>query len=700
MLRAVIRFCVLVFALLSAAAWAQNARIVLRWKDVPGASAYEVQIAKDPAFVEVVLQTRTTTAGYRWEQLPTTTHWWRVRSFDAEARPSEWSQPRTIAVDSAVPTPLKPADGAAIACGATAVFELEASSLIKEYQVELGTSADFSSFRTLRSPKPLFEVPSMSAGTYWWRTRAIDIKDRTSGPGPVRSLNVRVGAPKLKPAGDVPLGTPQVQLAWTEVGCAKSYLVEATQDGRDKISFPVNGLSMAFKAGQAGEYRWRVASVDERGVPGEFSPESLFRVKLGTPAKLSETVALRADLTWGPVTGATGYKVEVFRPAPKGLEPVASATVASATFKTPELPPGPYQWRVTARDALGHVSAPSEPRNFVRPAGEPLAGMVQWISPSSDVVVAPGAELELEWSELAGRKDFELEFDGVVQRLMLPQFRTPPLTEGVHVARVRAVGDGYRLSEWSPSLELYAGIPPVARAEVAMVGEAVTVRLLDAKGRVVNQAAPKFTVRDGTLGTPSFSDGQWQATWSPPASGTDVLTIEEREFKSEQPITSPADPFFTLAARAGGIFNGGAVASPSVELGFGVRLPVLRRRVGLELRAGAYRAARTVDIGGLSLSGEAWQLPLSLVVGWHQNLGAFQLRGSVGPALQLAWLNVAGDAGFALAPGFEAVAGLSRRIGPGRLELELSFLYGRIETDLARLNAGGLGVRVGYAVDF
>ncbi|HEY0882328.1 MAG TPA: hypothetical protein VGD87_12385, partial [Archangium sp.] len=127
---------------------------------------------------------------------------------------------------------------------------------------------------------------------------------------------------------------------------------------------------------------------------------------------------------------------------------------------------------------------------------------------------------------------------------------------------------------------------------------------------------------------------------------------------------------------------------------------LFRRRVGLELRGGAYRAARSVDVDGLTLSGEAWQVPLRLVVGWHQNLGAFQLRGSVGPALQLAWLAVAGDSGFALAPGFEAVAGLSRRIGPGRLELELSFLYGRIETDLARLNAGGLGVRVGYAVDF
>ena len=82
-----------VLLLVSSVSQAQNARIVLRWKDVPGASAYELQIARDPAFVEIVLQTRTTSAGYRWEQLPTTTHWWRVRSFDAESRASEWSPP-------------------------------------------------------------------------------------------------------------------------------------------------------------------------------------------------------------------------------------------------------------------------------------------------------------------------------------------------------------------------------------------------------------------------------------------------------------------------------------------------------------------------------------------------------------------------------------------------------------------------------
>ena len=678
---------------------AQNARIVLRWKDVPGASAYELQIAKDPAFVEIVLQTRTTSAGYRWEQLPTTTHWWRVRSFDGESRASEWSPPRTIAVDSAVPTPLKPLDGQAVSCGSTVVFEFETSPLIKEYILELSGSADFSSQRTLHSPTPIFEVPGLPAGTWWWRTRGVDLKARTGGPGPVRTLPIRVGAPKLKQVADVPLGTPQVQLSWSESGCAKSYLVEATQDGRDKVSFPVTGLSMAFKAGVAGEYRWRVASVDERGNAGEFSAESTFRVKLPAPSGRTENVGARAELSWSAVGGASGYKVELLRAGARGQESVASANVTTS-WRTAELPPGQYFWRVTTKDALGHTSVPSEQRSFVRSAGAALAA-ITWVSPTAEgAVVAPGTDLELLWSEVDERKDFEVELDGTSQRVSAPAVRLAALAEGVHAVRVRAVGDGYRMSPWSPSLELFVGVPEVAKADVSLVGELVRVRLLDARGREVRGASPKLSVRDGSLGPTEFKGERWQAQWNPPASGRDSLRIEERAFTFERPLEAASDPLFTLAARGGGIFSGGAVASPTGQVSFGARLPFLRRRVGVELRATEYRASSSLDVGGAALRGEAWLVPLSLVASWNQNLGEFQLKAGAGFALQLAWLQVGPDRSFVTVPGFEAVAALSRRLGPGRVELELSYLYGRVDNALARLNAGGVAVRVGYAFDF
>ena len=670
----------------SAVSQAQNARIVLRWKDVPGASAYELQIAKDPAFVEVVLQTRTTTAGYRWEQLPSTTHWWRVRSFDAESRASEWSQPRTIAVDSAIPTPIEPAEGAAVSCGATVSFQLEPVVVVKEYVLELSGSADFTSFRTLRSPTPSFEVPGLSAGSWWWRTRGVDLKSRTSAAGPVRALRVVVSAPRLKAAGDVPLGTPQVQLTWSEVGCAKSYLVEATHDGRDKVSVPASGSSLAFKAGVAGEYRWRVASVDERGAAGEFSGESVFRVRLPSPNGRSERGGLRPELSWNAVPSATSYKLELQRLGGKSPEAVASPTVSGTSWRAPELPPGQYQWRVTARDALGHTSLPSEYRGFVRAAGAPLA-LAEWRTPESDVVVSVGAEVELEWSGVPEARVYEVELDEVVTKAARLSFKTPALAEGPHVVRVRAVGDGFRMSEWSAPLELYAGIPPVERLEVALVGEQVRVRLLDARGRPVEDAQPRFTVRTGALASAEFKDGSWQANWSPPPSGSDVLVVDERSFHAEHPLEAARDPFFSIAARLGGVFNGGAVASPAVQVGFTARLPLLRRQLGVELRVGGYGAASRLDLGGAVLEGQATLLPLGLLAAWHQNLGAFQLKGGVGPVLQLAWVQVGPDAAFSVLPGLEVVVALSRRVGPGRVEVEVSYLGARLDSPLARLNA-------------
>jgi hypothetical protein len=69
-------------------------------------------------------------------------------------------------------------------------------------------------------------------------------------------------------------------------------------------------------------------------------------------------------------------------------------------------------------------------------------------------------------------------------------------------------------------------------------------------------------------------------------------------------------------------------------------------------------------------------------------------------ALQLAWVQVANDKAFSALPGVEVVAALSRRVGPGRLEAEVGFTYSRLDTPLARLNAGGGTIRLGYAFDF
>ena len=129
-------------------------------------------------------------------------------------------------------------------------------------------------------------------------------------------------------------------------------------------------------------------------------------------------------------------------------------------------------------------------------------------------------------------------------------------------------------------------------------------------------------------------------------------------------------------------------------------LPLLQRQLGLELRAGYYFAYREVELSLGKVAGRADLLPLSLLAAWHQPLGRLMVKGGVGPAVQLAWVQVNGQREFRAAAGVEVAIAVSYRLGPGRIEGDLGFLYSRVTGVLAQLNASGFGARLGYAFDF
>lgn len=699
MSRDVLRSALLVGLVLAAApAVGQTARLVLRWKDVAGAKGYELQIAKDAAFVEVVLQTRVPTPAYRWEQLPSVTHWWRVRSFDAEGRPSEWSQPRTVALESAVPVPKLPADEALLPCAKPVEVSFEPSALIKEFIVELSQSKDFAPARQVTSPSPAVSLGVVPAGVWYWRAKALDVRGRTGEATGVRRFTIRPLPPKVKPAADVVLGAPTVTLSWSDVPCAVSWVVEASTDTKERVSLTATTTSLAFKANAAGEYRWRVAAVDERGTPGEWSQESGFKVRLGTPTPKGESsTPLKLDLAWSPVVGASQYRVELASDREfKHL--LSSATVTGSQFRGTDVSPGRVFWRVSARDDKGHASAPSEPRPVDVVAAEPLAAL-QWLLPAGHVVVKPGEPVEVAWRPVDKAVFYELEVDGEVTQVPGSPKQLSDLPEGAHLVRLRAKGNASRVSPWTEPREVYVGVPPVARAEVTLAGDDLRVAFKDARGRLVVGVAPRFSVEKGTLGAPAAGDGFFTVPWSPPADGADVLRIEERDFVTELDIARQLPVAVSAALRAGGLFNFSSVASPTVTAGLTVRLPVLERRLGLEARVGLYGAARTVELAGAQVDAAAVVVPLSLLVGWHQPLGAYVVRGGVGPAFQVAHLTVGRDTETRVVGDLELAVGVSRRLGPGSLDVELSGLFGGYDGRLARLSTNGLGLRVGYSLD-
>lgn len=689
----------LAVVLVATTAAAQTARIVLRWKDVAGAKAYELQVAKDPGFVEIVLQTQTTTAGYRWEELPTATHWYRVRSFDEDGRASEWSPARTIAIDSAVPAQMKPDDGAAFPCGGPVGFELSPSPLVKEYVVELSPTQDFARPRVLKSPTPSLSSGELSPGTWWWRARSIDVKGRAAGPGPARSFSVRLVAPRPKPVADVVLGTPQVSLGWSPVACAARWVVEATHDGKERVSIPSRQPSLVFKTGLAGDYRWRVAAVDAAGRTGEFSSEQVFHVKVPTPTPKGEAVDGRAmKLSWAPVAAVASYKVELL-PAETSSAVLATGTVSATSWRTPDLKPGRYAWRVSAKDAQGHLSEPSMPRTFERIAPVTLAAPT-FEQPRDGEALAEDAMLDVRWTAVPGATGYEVVVDDAApSEVEATRLSGPALSPGLHRVQVRALGDD-GVSPWASPLRVYWGVPPVAKADFEQVGLEVRVTLLDAFGQAVERAQPKLTAAHGALDSLTLRDGRWTAQWTSPPDGRDTLVVEEREFRAEWPLVRPEPPPFVVGVFAGGQFNGGPVASPSAVLSVGYRLPAWQRRLAIELRGGVYAARAQTDVGALTVSGSGWLLPFSLLVGWRQAVGAYELRGALGPAVQVGFFEVDGQRSSAVAPGLDVVAGVGRRLGPGRVEAELGFAWAHFDTPSLRLIAGGFGVRVGYAFDF
>lgn len=691
--------CWLWLCALSTGALAQSARIVLRWKDVVGTRGYELQIARDSGFVEVVLQTRVPTAAYRWEQLPSSTHWWRVRSFDAEGRPSEWSQPRTVALESTVPVPKTPADDALLPCAQAVELTFESSPLIKEFQIELSSSKDFTGAKVAFASKTAtVSLGVIAPGSWYWRARAVDVRDRTGEYAGVRRFTIRPAPTKVKPVADVVLGVQSVTLSWAEVACAASWVVEASSDGKDKVSLPAQGTSLAFKPNAAGEVRWRVAAIDERGTPGDWSAESVFKVRLGTPTPRGESsTPLKLDLAWTPVVGATGYRVEL------SLERdfkviLTSAQSAAPQLRVSEVAAGRVYWRVVARDDKGHVSQPSEPRPVDVVAPDPLAEM-QWLSPIEDLVVPLGAPVHVAWQPVERALYYELEIDEAIAQVPAVEKLLTDLPEGAHVLRIRAKGNSSRVSAWSEPREVYVGVPPVSRVEVTTLAEGLKLVFRDGKGRPVMDIAPRLSVEKGAVTQPVARAGFFLAEWSPPSDGEDVLRVEERDFVTELDLERKLPALFSAAARVGGLFNFSSVASPTATVGLTVRLPVLSRRLGVEARLGVYQAAQSFEVGRERVDAQAWVLPVSVLIGWYQPIGAFLVRGGIGPAFQVALLSVAGATERRVVGDLELAVGVGRQLGPGLLEVEISGLFGALDGQLARLATGGLGLKVGYAFD-
>ena len=157
---------------------------VLDWADVSGASTYEVQVATDSAFTNIVA-TATTLVPSTWTVSPTlatnASFFWRVRAMNSCGSTGAWSSTSSFTtrgcIPPAAPTLATPADGATGVATSAALDWSDVAGATR-YEVQVATDAAFTN--VVRSDTTLAAsawtvTPALSSNTvYHWRARAAD----------------------------------------------------------------------------------------------------------------------------------------------------------------------------------------------------------------------------------------------------------------------------------------------------------------------------------------------------------------------------------------------------------------------------------------------------------------------------------------------------------------------------------------------
>jgi hypothetical protein len=375
-----------------ATATSQEARMVLRWREVPDAAAYEIQIAKDRGFANPVVSEKVISPGYRWDQIPAETHWWRVRSIDAEGRPGRWTDPKEIGPALIAPELTAPASDAHFIYDSDErrfEFSVVPSKVMKEYRIEISRDRNFTNLvADERSESPSLQVAMPETGQFWWRAAATSLSGRESTPGPARSFVVVLGAPRtlMPKAGEAFLEKEDgkfdpITLSWAPLRPAERWRVVVSSSGHVVWRGDARTSSINFLPTEAGEYEWKVAGVDAEGREGASSRDARFRVAgrpkppppevhrepLARPILITPPPEARIDLpevelSWNAVTDARDYQVAVA--ANNALDSAELRTSESETVRIGNLPDGEYAWRVRALAEGGEPGPWSEVSDF------------------------------------------------------------------------------------------------------------------------------------------------------------------------------------------------------------------------------------------------------------------------------------------------------------------------------------------------
>lgn len=288
---------------------------------------------------------------------------------------------------------------------------------------------------------------------------------------------------------------------------------------------------------------------------------------------------------------------------------------------------------------------------------------------------------------------------------------TYPPTGAVEIEATVVGGAGRRVNgavtyQLEPPRTLVAGVSPDPVPADGATEAALTLDFRDGTGAPVKGAHLAFTPSHGQVGAlEEVAEGRYRVTYVPPGEipeGEVTVKVEDG-LGFEQAVRIPLRPRarrLFLGVRVGLTHSLGDLFSGRAGLELFVPLRLFGRNFGLGLSASYGQASKSVtdSTGALFERVDVSFVPTALRLGLEVYSGArLSVNACVGAVLTWASFRTASGGRLSrFGPGALGSLGGVFELGPGQVVGDLSLAYAPIVGGDFRLQAGGLGIELGY----
>ena len=494
---------------------ANNALVItrtptLKWLAVKDATGYLYQVAKDPEFMEVVVQNNEELDDLSVtlsELDPAATYYWRVRA-KKDLLMSGWSTARTLRVALPPPTLTAPENGWNVQ-HLRPTLEWEPVPGATGYTLQISRNSTFTSLvgtynRTAAQTDytPTANLPAKTS--LYWR---VQTKSTLYGPSAWSDpFMMEMPNPPPTPVQKSPAVNALVfaesnpWLDWTDVNVPDfQYYQVIVSTEADCSAWNVRNESPTesqFTLDYAGafvpnkKYYWTVRAFNTQSQWSAWSPCRAFRAAVAAPELMEPAddpdTALktnRPEFKWKAVEGASGYTIQLSRNA--AFTSIVATGNASGLAWTPSvnLPEVKLYWRVRANSTTNGPGAwsnqypmPSTYWSFIPGAPLPIPALV---APNNSYLWTEEVPVDLKWNytvpasktldgylvQVARDDAFSDKAVNVTRDDHL-QVLSYPLNEGVLEAgktyywRVAASFTDETYTGWSTARTLRVAVPP------------------------------------------------------------------------------------------------------------------------------------------------------------------------------------------------------------------------------------------------